>query len=226
MKILIVEDEREIVRFLELELQHEGYETEARFDGQSGLEAALGDDIDLILLDVMLPDRSGMEILRRLRREKDTPVIFVTARDSVMDKVAGLDMGAADYITKPFHMEELLARVRAAVRRTHAQANGPLTAGDIVLDPLQRTVTRGGAPVTLTKTQYDLLEYLMRNKNIVLTRDQLLSAVWGYQYAGDSNIVDVYIRYVRNRLHETEDNRLIETVRGVGYVLRDKQGEG
>lgn len=222
MKILIVEDEREIVRFLELELRHEGYETEARFDGDSGLEAALTEDFDLILLDVMLPERSGLEILRRLRREKDTPAILVTARDSVMDKVAGLDMGAADYITKPFHIEELLARVRAAMRKNGASDGSLLTARDIVLDPLQRTVIRAGEPVTLTKTQYDLLEYLMRNKNIVLTRDQLLNAVWGYQYAGDSNIVDVYIRYVRNRLHETEENRLIETVRGVGYVLRDK----
>ncbi len=158
MKILIVEDEREIVRFLELELRHEGYETEARFDGDSGLEAALTEDFDLILLDVMLPERSGLEILRRLRREKDTPAILVTARDSVMDKVAGLDMGAADYITKPFHIEELLARVRAAMRKNGASDGSLLTARDIVLDPLQRTVIRAGEPVTLTKTQYDLLE--------------------------------------------------------------------
>ena len=221
-KILIIEDEKEIVRFLELELQHEGYETEARFDGRSGLEAALAGGFDLILLDVMLPELNGMEVLRRLRREKETPVILVTARDAVTDKVNGLDMGAADYITKPFHIEELLARVRAAVRKTHAQSGDLLTAGDLVLDTSQRIVTRGGEEITLTKTQYDLLEYLMRNKNIVLTRDQLLDEVWGYQYAGDSNIVDVYVRYVRNRIHETEENRLIETVRGVGYVLRDK----
>lgn len=171
MKILIIEDEKEIVRFLELELQHEGYETEARFDGRSGLEAALAGGFDLILLDVMLPELNGMEVLRRLRREKKTPVILVTARDAVTDKVNGLDMGAADYITKPFHIEELLARVRAAVRKTHAQSEDLLTAGDLVLDTSQRIVTRGGEEITLTKTQYDLLEYLMRNKNIVLTRD-------------------------------------------------------
>lgn len=222
MKILIIEDEREIVRFLELELRHEGYETEARFDGRSGLEAALAGGFELILLDVMLPELNGMEVLRRLRRERETPVILVTARDAVTDKVNGLDMGAADYITKPFHIEELLARVRAAVRKANPQNGSLLTAGDLVLDTSQRIATRGGEEITLTKTQYDLLEYLMRNKNIVLTRDRLLDEVWGYQYAGDSNIVDVYVRYVRNRIHETEENRLIETVRGVGYVLRDK----
>ena len=222
MKILIVEDEKEIVRFLELELQHEGYCTQARFDGRAGLEAALAESFDLVLLDVMLPELNGIEVLRRLRREKDTPVILVTARDAVMDRVNGLDMGAADYITKPFHIEELLARVRAAVRKTHAQSGGLLTAGDLALDTAERTVKRGGKDVTLTKTQYDLLAYMLRNKNIVLTREQLLNAVWGYQYAGDSNIVDVYVRYVRGRIHENEDNKLIETVRGVGYVLRDK----
>ena len=222
MRILIVEDEREIVRFLELELQHEGYDTDARFDGRSGLDAALLGEYDLILLDVMLPELNGIEILRRLRREKDTPVILVTARDAVMDKVTGLDMGASDYITKPFHIEELLARVRAAVRKTRQNSDAVITAGDLILDTAQRTVTRGEEAIALTKTQYDLLEYLVRNKNIVLTREQLLNEVWGYQYAGDSNIVDVYVRYVRGRIRETEENRLIETVRGVGYVIRDK----
>jgi two-component system response regulator ArlR len=222
MKILIVEDEKEIVRFLELELQHEGYETEARYDGRSGLEAALSGNFDLILLDVMLPELNGIEILRRLRKEKDTPVIMVTARDAVMDKVTGLDMGAADYITKPFHIEELLARIRAALRKTFVQSSSLLTVGDLVLDTAQRTVSRAGKEIILTKTQYDLLECLVRNKNIVLKREQLLNEVWGYQYAGDSNIVDVYIRYVRGRIHETEEHKLIETVRGVGYVLRDK----
>lgn len=222
MRILIVEDEQEIVRFLELELRHEGYETEARLDGRSGLDAALAGSFDLVLLDVMLPELNGMEVLRRLRREKDTPVILVTARDAVMDKVNGLDLGAADYITKPFHIEELLARIRAAVRKASPAAGELLIAGDLVLDTAQRTVKRADADISLTKTQYDLLEYMMRNKNIVLTRNQLLDEVWGYQYAGDSNIVDVYVRYVRNRIHESEDNKLIETIRGVGYVIRDK----
>lgn len=222
MKILIVEDEREIVRFLELELRHEGYETESCFDGRNGLDAALASNFNLILLDVMLPELSGMEVLRRLRRKKNTPVILVTARDAVMDKVNGLDLGANDYITKPFHIEELLARIRAAVRKNAPSAGELLIAGDLVLDPAQRTAKRGDVEVFLTRTQYDLLEYMMRNKNIVLTRDQLLDEVWGYQYVGNSNVVDVYVRYVRNRIHETEDNKLIETVRGVGYVIRDK----
>lgn len=222
MRILIVEDEREIVRFLELELRHEGYETQACLDGRTGLEAALSGDFDLVLLDVMLPELNGLEVLRRLRREKETPVLLVTARDAVMDKVSGLDLGANDYITKPFHIEELLARIRAATRRSAAPAGAVLTAGDLVVDTARRTVRRGGCDIALTKTQYDLLEYMLRNKNIVLTRDRLLDEVWGYQYAGDSNIVDVYVRYVRNRIHETDGNRLIETVRGVGYVLRDR----
>ena len=178
MRILIIEDEKEIVRFLTLELQHEGYETEACLDGRSGLERALAGGFDLILLDVMLPERNGLEVLRRIRREKETPVILVTARDAVTDKVAGLDMGAVDYITKPFHIEELLARVRAAVRKTQIQKGSLLIAKGLVLDTAQRTVSRGGVEISLTKTQYDLLEYFLRNKNNVLTRDQLLNEVW------------------------------------------------
>lgn len=221
MRILIVEDEKEIVRFLDLELRHEGYETQACYDGRTGLAAALESAFDLILLDIMLPELSGTEVLRRLRKEKSTPVILLTARDGISDKVNGLDLGASDYITKPFHIEELLARIRAALRK-NAPAGELLTAGDVTMDTGRRTVYRGEQKILLTKTQYNLLECLLRNKNIVLTRDRLLDEAWGYQYAGDSNIVDVYIRYLRSRLGEKEDNRLIETVRGVGYVIRDK----
>lgn len=221
MRILIVEDEKEIVRFLDLELRHEGYETQACYDGRTGLAAALEGAFDLILLDIMLPELSGTEVLRRLRKEKSTPVILLTARDGISDKVNGLDLGASDYITKPFHIEELLARIRAALRK-NAPAGELLTAGDVTMDTGRRTVYRGEQKILLTKTQYNLLECLLRNKNIVLTRDRLLDEAWGYQYAGDSNIVDVYIRYLRSRLGEKEDNRLIETVRGVGYVIRDK----
>lgn len=221
MRILIVEDEKEIVRFLDLELRHEGYETQACYDGRTGLAAALEGAFDLILLDIMLPELSGTEVLRRLRKEKNTPVILLTARDGISDKVNGLDLGASDYITKPFHIEELLARIRAALRK-NAPAGELLTAGDVTMDTGRRTVYRGEQKILLTKTQYNLLECLLRNKNIVLTRDRLLDEAWGYQYAGDSNIVDVYIRYLRSRLGEKEDNRLIETVRGVGYVIRDK----
>lgn len=226
MRILIVEDEAEIVRFLTLELQHEGYSVSSCTDGRTGLEKALAGDFDLILLDVMLPELNGMEVLRRLRKESGIPVILVTARDAVMEKVNGLDMGANDYITKPFHIEELLARIRMVFRTAEASLpsspEGMLSVGDLVLNASSRQVTRAGEIIELTKTQYDLLEYLLRNRDIVLTRDQILSHVWGYEYAGNSNVVDVYVRYLRNRIHDNDANRIIETVRGIGYVLRDK----
>lgn len=221
MRILIIEDEASIVRFLTLELEHEGYETASAPDGRTGLSMALSGDYDLILLDVMLPELSGMEVLRRFRKEKETGVIMLTARDSVSDKVAGLDAGANDYITKPFHIEELLARIRALTRKNPpADSGSALFAGDLQLDRSSRTAMRAGKSITLTKTEYDLLECLVRNKNLVLTREQILNAVWGYEYVGDSNIVDVYIRYVRAKINDTPENRLIETVRGVGYVVR------
>jgi DNA-binding response OmpR family regulator len=226
MRILIVEDEVEIVRFLTLELQHEGYSVESCTDGRSGLEKALSGVFDLVLLDVMLPELNGVEVLRRLRKESAVPVIMVTARDAIMEKVNGLDTGANDYITKPFHIEELLARIRMVLRTVDSSAQATpadtLSIGDLVLATTSRQVTRGGEIIELTKTQYDLLEYLLRNRDIVLTRDQILSHVWGYEYAGNSNVVDVYVRYVRNRIHDTDENRIIETIRGIGYVIRDK----
>lgn len=226
MRILIVEDEVEIVRFLALELEHEGYSVSSCADGRTGLEKALTGDFNLVLLDVMLPELNGMEVLRRLRKESGVPVILVTARDAVMEKVNGLDMGANDYITKPFHIEELLARIRMVLRTADTASpsspEGTLSVGDLMLSASSRQVTRAGEIIELTKTQYELLEYLLRNRDIVLTRDQILSHVWGYEYAGNSNVVDVYVRYLRNRIHDTDENRIIETVRGIGYVLRDK----
>ncbi len=223
VRILFVEDETEIVRFVKLELEHEGYAVTAAADGRTGLDLALSECFDLILLDVMLPELNGIEVLRRLRREKHTPVIMLTARDTIVDKVTGLDTGANDYITKPFHIEELLARIRACLRVSpHEAEDAPvIKVGDLALDTAQRLVIRNGKTILLTKTQYDLLEYLVRNRNIVLTREQILNEVWGYDYLGDSNVVDVYIRYVRTRLGDTSANRLIETVRGVGYVIRE-----
>lgn len=204
MRILIVEDEKEIVRIVKLELEHEGYDVCAAFDGRSGLEAALEGSFDLILLDVMLPELNGFALLRRLRQEKQTPVIMLTARDDVIDKVTGLDTGANDYITKPFHIEELLARIRAALRAKTIAAGETLSAGSLSVDTAQRLVFRNGEAVELTKTQYDLIEYLIRNKNVVLTREQILAEVWGYSYAGDSNIVDVYVRYEKDYIkHRT-----------------------
>ena len=226
MNILIIEDEVEIVRFLTLELQHEGYLVSSCTSGRTGLEIAIAGEFDLILLDVMLPELNGIEVLRRLRKESTVPVILVTARDAVMEKVNGLDMGANDYITKPFHIEELLARIRMVLRTTDpfspSSVEEMLSIGDLALTTSSRQVKRAGEIIELTKTQYDLLEYLLRNRDIVLTRDQILSHVWGYEYSGNSNVVDVYVRYLRNRIHDSDENRIIETVRGIGYVLRDK----
>ncbi len=224
MRILIVEDEAEIVRFIKLELEHEGYEIASASDGRTALELALSESFDLILLDVMLPELNGIEVLRRLRREKHTPVIMLTARDTIMDKVTGLDTGANDYMTKPFHIEELLARIRAIMRvNAYEETDSEvIKIGGLVLDTAQRLAKHDGQTITLTKTQYDLLEYLIRNRNVVLTREQILNKVWGYDYLGDSNVVDVYIRYVRTKIGDTNGERIIETVRGVGYVIREK----
>lgn len=224
-RILLVEDEEKLARMVELELRYEGYEVEKAFDGRSGLEKALSGSFDLILLDIMLPALSGMEVLRRLRKESDVPVIMLTARDTVVDKVAGLDSGADDYITKPFAIEELLARIRAALRkgRTAAQnSSALLTAGALVMDTDRHTVTVGGTGVELTRREFDLLHYLLENKEKVVTRESLLDHVWGYDYVGETNAVDVYIRFLRAKLEEPFGIKLIHTVRGVGYVLREQ----
>ena len=226
-RILVVEDEAKIARFVELELSHEGYEVDKAEDGRAGLELALSTDYDLILLDIMLPQISGMEVLRRLRREKDTPVILLTARDAVMDKVAGLDAGADDYITKPFAIEELLARIRVALKRhaapaaSAAIATNALTAHDVTLDVDRHEVTVEGTPVELTNREFEILHALMANQNIVQTREALASAALGYDYIGESNVIDVYIRQLRSKIDDRFGIKLITTVRGVGYVIRD-----
>lgn len=222
-RILIVEDEEKLARFVELELNHEGYEVQKAFDGRTGLMMALEGESDLILLDVMLPGMSGLELLRRLRKEKQTPVILVTARDAVMDKVTGLDMGADDYITKPFEIEELLARIRAALRKRTAPVSGGnvLTSGELKLDPARHEVHYGGERIELTHREFALLQVLMENKSIVLSREKLLELVWDYDYAGETNVVDVYIRYLRAKIDDAYGVKYIHTVRGVGYVFRD-----
>lgn len=221
-KILIVEDEAAIARFVELELRHEGYAVDKAEDGRSGLDQALAEAYDLILLDIMLPGLSGLEVLRRLRREKDTPVILLTARDTVMDKVSGLDMGADDYITKPFAIEELLARIRTALRKRPAKApDALLTLGPITMDTARRQVRCGGQAVELTTREFDVLRLFLENPEIVLSRETFLSKVWGYDYVGETNVVDVYIRYLRSKLDAACGRSLIHTVRGVGYVLRE-----
>jgi len=222
-RILIVEDEEAIARFVELELRHEGYEVGKAADGRTGLDMALSGEYDLVLLDIMLPELSGMEVIRRLRRESSIPVIMLTARDTVMDKVAGLDMGADDYITKPFAIEELLARIRTALRkRSGAEREARLlTCGPLVMDVARHQVSCCGQEVELTGREFDVLKLLLENQQIVLSRETFLTKVWGYDYMGETNVVDVYIRYLRSKLDDAFDLELIHTVRGVGYVLRE-----
>ena len=226
-RILIVEDEATPARFVELELQHEGYETEKAADGRTGLELAENGKFDLCLLDIMLPELNGLEVIRRLRKSSSVPVILLTARDAVMDKVAGLDMGAHDYITKPFAIEELLARIRAQLRQgenAHDASNsGVLTAGRLSLDPQRHEVRYSDTLVELTQKEFAMLELLLRNKDIVLSRETFLERVWGYDYMGETNIVDVYIRFLRAKLDARFGVTLIRTVRGVGYVLREAE---
>ena len=221
-RILIVEDERKIARFLELELQHEGYEVETAGDGRTGLEKALTWKPDLLILDLMLPELSGIEVCRRLRHESDVPIIMLTAKDDVSDKVMGLDMGADDYMTKPFAIEELLARIRVRLKKHRASAipvSTALTAGKLTLDPARYAVSWDGTPIQLTKKEFDLLKYLMEHKGQAVTRDALLSDVWGYDYAGDTNVVDVYIRYLRHKIDEPFGVKTIHTIRAVGYMF-------
>ena len=256
-RILIVEDEEKIARFVTLELEHEGYQVEHAADGRTAVELALERDYDLILLDVLLPQLNGMEVLRRVRKHKDVPVIMVTARDAVMDKVAGLDAGADDYLTKPFAIEELFARIRVALKRSEAvrtasgvggigtgaasdagvgagaippvsdsaQASASpspatLTVGSVVLDPGRREVTVGGSPIALTAREFDVLALLMAHAETVLTRERIAHEALGYEYVGDTNNVDVHIAHLRAKIEDAGGARIIQTVRGVGYVCR------
>ena len=218
-KILIVEDEEKLARFLELELSHEGYAVAKAGDGRTGLTMAESGGFDLIVLDIMLPELSGLELLRRLRRTSSVPVILLTARGAVTDKVSGLDMGANDYITKPFAIEELLARIRVLLRpRTEESAEDDhiLRGCGIEMNTLSHAVTYAGAPVELTNREFVLLKTLLTNRNIAMTREQLLETAWGYDYMGETNVVDVYVRYIRQK---TADN-VITTIRGVGYMIK------
>ena len=263
-RILIVEDEEKIARFLELELTHEGYEVGKAADGRSALDMALASTWDLILLDVMLPQLNGLEVLRRVRRESDVPVILLTARDAVMDKVSGLDAGANDYITKPFAIEELLARIRVILRTRPVRPSvgqggavagqeggatlgsavpgvsgagdsaspvsasassvadkGVLRVGQVMLDPSRRLVYVGETSVELTMREFEVLRVLMENKDIVLSREKIANLACGYDYMGETNIVDVYVRHLRAKIDDRFGIKLVSTVRGVGYVVRE-----
>jgi DNA-binding response OmpR family regulator len=224
-KIFVVEDEWKIARFLQMELEHEGFQTAIETNGRRALDRIMQEDFDLILLDLMLPEMDGVEICRRVRELSEVPIIMVTAKDDIEAKVTGLDTGANDYLTKPFAIPELFARIRAAFRtsnlvRQPAQ-DGKLGVKNLNLFPNRYEARVDGQSVELTKKEYDLLDYLVRNKNLVLSRERILQKVWDYEYAGDTNIVDVYIRYLRNKLDERFGQKYIHTVRGVGYVVKD-----
>ena len=222
-KILIVEDEKKLARYLQLELMHEGYDIRVANDGRSAIEQHEAWGSDLILLDLMLPELSGIEVCRRIRQHDDVPIIMLTAKDDVSDKVMGLDMGADDYMTKPFAIEELLARIRVALKRHSSEREGGarvLEEGPLRLERDSRELSWNGQNVPLTKKEFDLLEYLMLNRGVAVSRSELLDKVWGYSYAGDTNVVDVYIRYLRCKLDDPFHVKLIHTVRGVGYLFR------
>jgi DNA-binding response OmpR family regulator len=219
--ILLVEDEVKLARFVELELSCEGYRISVAHDGLTGLMMARESSPDLLVLDWMLPGLTGLEVCRRLRATgSDVPVILLTAKDEISDRVAGLDAGADDYVVKPFSIEELLARIRAHLRRTHEPDRDILEFEDLTLNRRTRMVHRGEREIELTAKEFDLLEYLMTNPRQVMTRDQILEKVWGYDFMGDSNIIEVYIRYLRLKLEANNEKRLVHTVRSVGYVLR------
>jgi two-component system, OmpR family, response regulator ArlR len=223
-KILLIEDETKIARFVELELQHEGYLVKIEYNGIDGVKSAFNYQPDLILLDLMLPGLNGIDVCKKVREFSSVPVIMLTAMDDITTKVNGLDTGANDYITKPFAIEELLARIRSSLR-VHEQTNSNLNClmvGNLIMDFSKHIVKRANENIELTRREYDLLEYLIRNKGIVLTREQILNTVWGIDYEGDANVVDVYIKYLRDKIKDSPDTKLIHTVRGFGYLLEDK----
>lgn len=221
-KILLIEDEKNIARFIELELKHEQFDVTKSFDGRDGLQKALEGSFDCILLDVMLPELNGVEVCRRIRAKSDVPIILLTARDAVMDRVAGLDAGADDYIVKPFAIEELLARIRSILRRVNNSEvqQEVIHVRDLVIHTASYEVIFEGKKLDLTKTEYDLLKLLCEHKNRVCTRELILATVWGYETEVETNVVDVYIRHLRSKL-QTDKNPYIETVRGVGYVVKE-----
>lgn len=223
-KILIVEDEHKIARFLELELKYEGYDVEIADNGRDGLEKGKSKDVNLIILDLMLPGLSGIEVCRRIRQVSEVPIIMLTAKDDITDKVTGLNIGADDYMTKPFAVEELLARIRVLLKRKYVQKSGNeaeiFEIGKLKLYKNNYRVEYENENIDLTKKEFDLLEFMIINKNIVLSREKILDKVWGYDYFGDTNIIDVYIRYLRSKIDQKYNINLIETVRGVGYIIR------
>jgi two-component system response regulator ArlR len=221
-KILIVEDEKQMAMFIQMELTHEGYEVDQAYDGREGLEKVENNEYNLILLDIMIPSLNGIEVCRRIRQFSNVPIIMLTAKSDILDKVLGLDVGANDYLTKPFAIEELLARIRVHTRENVLKNKlDEIKVKDIVMNNITHEVWRAGREIQLTNKEYNLLKMLLINKNIVLTRDKLIEEAWGYDYAGDTNLVDVFIRYIRSKIDDGFDDKLITTIRGVGYVIKD-----
>lgn len=221
-KILLVEDEKQMSMFIEMELTHEGYKVDTAYEGRGALNKVKETNYNLILLDIMIPNLNGIEVCRRIRQFSNVPIIMLTAKSDIPDKVLGLDVGANDYLTKPFAIEELLARIRVYERNNILDADSDvLKVKDIVMDNKTHEVLRDGKKVELTKKEYDLLKMLLINKNVVLTREKLIEEVWGYDYVGDTNVVDVFIRYLRSKIDDDFDDKLITTVRGVGYVIKE-----
>lgn len=223
-KVLVIEDEVKLARFIELELKHEGYEVILAEDGREGIERFYESEPDIILLDLMLPQLNGIEVCRRIRKESDIPIIMLTAKGETMDKIVGLDSGADDYMTKPFVIEELFARMRAALRRNMPNNNNNiLTLKNLKIDIARRMAYFDEQEIELTKREFELLVYLVKNKNIVISREQILNQVWGYDYIGETNVVDVYVRYLRTKIDDKFGIKLIHTIRGVGYFAKDEE---
>ena len=220
-KILIIEDDEKISRLIEMELKFEGYETEKAYDGRDGLEKALKKDCVLVLLDLMLPKMNGIEVCKRIREVSQVPIIILTAKDEVTDKVIGLDYGADDYMTKPFSNEELIARIKALLRRVnHVSKPDVFVYEDLKIDYKTYEVYRGDKLISLSKKEFELLDYLVLNKGIVLSRNKILEEVWGYDYVGNDNILDLYIKYVRDKIYKNYDRKFIQTIRGVGFIFK------
>ena len=224
MRLLIAEDEKNLNKILAQQLRDNGYSVDACFDGEDALDHIRMTDYDGVILDIMMPKLDGLEVLKKMRADRiDTPVLFLTARDSVADRVEGLDLGADDYLTKPFAFEELLARVRVLIRKKSGNKTNTYTLADLTLDAQSREVKRGDTPISLSSKEFAILEYMIMNKNVVLSRDNLERHIWSYDYEGSSNMIDVYIRYLRKKIDEKFEPKLIHTVRGVGYVLNEEK---
>ena len=224
MRLLIAEDEKNLNKILAQQLRDNGYSVDACFDGEDALDHIRMTDYDGVILDIMMPKLDGLEVLKKMRADRiDTPVLFLTARDSVADRVEGLDLGADDYLTKPFAFEELLARVRVLIRKKSGNKTNTYTLADLTLDAQSREVNRGDTPISLSSKEFAILEYMIMNKNVVLSRDNLERHIWSYDYEGSSNMIDVYIRYLRKKIDEKFEPKLIHTVRGVGYVLKEEK---